>query len=114
VARFHFEYLDLPLTTPGFIPRRGDEDELHFDPKTLEPKNSESQAPEIDLEAEPLTAAMLARLESEEDDAEAEQLPRDEPAEDELALVPSGPGVADDTTHVDDDQEPQTSFPFQQ
>jgi len=114
VARFHFEYLDLPLTTPGFIPRRGDEDKLHFDPKTLEPKNSEAQAPEIDLEAEPLTAAMLARLEPEEDDAEAEQLQQDEPADEELALVPAGPGVSEDTARADDDQEPQTSFPFQQ
>ena len=40
VARFHFEYMDLPLTTPGFIPRRDDEDELSFDPKTLAPRNS--------------------------------------------------------------------------
>jgi type IV secretory pathway TraG/TraD family ATPase VirD4 len=114
VARFHFEYMDLPLTTPGFIPRRGDEDELHFDPKTLEPKNPESQTPEIDLEAEPLSAAMLARLEPEEDDAEAEQLQLDEPAEEELALVPTASGVPEDTAQADGDQEPQSSFPFQQ
>jgi hypothetical protein len=114
VARFHFEYMDLPLTTPGFIPRRGDEDELPFDPKTLAPKNPESQAPEIDLEAEPLSAAMLARLESQEDDAEAEQLQLDEPAEEELALVPSASGVPEDTAQADSDQEPQSSFPFQQ
>jgi hypothetical protein len=106
--------MDLPLTTPGFIPRRGDEDELHFDPKTLEPKNPESQAPEIDLEAEPLSAAMLARLEPEEDDAEAEQLQLDEPAEEELALVPTAPGVPEDTVQADGYQEPQSSFPFQQ
>jgi type IV secretory pathway TraG/TraD family ATPase VirD4 len=114
VARFHFEYLDLPLTTPGFIPRRGDEDELHFDPKTLEPKNPESQAPEIDLEAEPLSAAMLARLESDEDDAEAEQLQQDEPAEEELALVPTAPDSSENVAGADGDQEPQSSFPFQQ
>jgi type IV secretory pathway TraG/TraD family ATPase VirD4 len=114
VARFHFEYMDLPLTTPGFIPRRGDEDELPFDSKTLAQKNFESQAPEIDLEAEPLTAAMLARLEPEEDDAEAEQLQLDEPAEEELSLVPSGPSVSEDTAQADGDQEPQSSFPFQQ
>ena len=114
VARFHFEYMDLPLTTPGFIPRKGDEDELPFDPKTLAPKNPESQAPEIDLEAEPLSAAMLARLESQEDDAEAEQLQLDEPAEEELALVPSASGVPEDTAQADSDQEPQSSFPFQQ
>ena len=114
VARFHFEYMDLPLTTPGFIPRRGDEDELHFDPKTLEPKNSETQAPEIDLEAEPLNAAMLARLETEEDDTEVEQLQLDEPSEEEFSLVPTAPGVTEDTAQADGDQEPQSSFPFQQ
>jgi hypothetical protein len=106
--------MDLPLTTPGFIPRRGDEDELPFDPKTLEPKDSESHAPEIDLETEPLSAAMLARLEPEEDDAEAEQLQLDEPAEEELALVPTAPGVPEDTAPAYGDQEPQSSFPFQQ
>jgi len=102
------------LTTPGFIPRRGDEDELPFDPKTLEPKNSETQAPEIDLEAEPLSAAMLARLKTEEDDTEAEQLQLDEPGEEEFSLISTAPGVTEDTAQVDGDQEPQSSFPFQQ
>jgi len=114
VARFHFEYMDLPLTTPGFIPRRGDEDELHFDPKMLEPKNSESQTPEIDLEAEQPSAATIARQQSEEDDAEAEQLQFDESEEEELALVPTAPGVPEDTALADGDQGPQSSFPFQQ
>jgi type IV secretory pathway TraG/TraD family ATPase VirD4 len=114
VARFHFEYMDLPLTTPGFIPRRGDEDELPFDPKTLAPKNSGSQTPEIDLEAEQPSAATIAHQRPEEDDAEAEQLQQDEPAEEELALVPTAPGVPEDTAQAHDDQEPQSSFPFQQ
>jgi len=57
---------------------------------------------------------MLARLESQEDDAEAEQLQLDEPAEEELALVPSASGVPEDTAQADSDQEPQSSFPFQQ
>jgi hypothetical protein len=114
VARFHFEYMDLPLTTPGFIPRRGDEDELPFDPKTLAPKNSGSQTPEIDLEAEQPSAATIARQRPEEDDAEAEQLQQDEPAEEELILVPTAPGVPEDTAGADGDQEPQSSFPFQQ
>jgi hypothetical protein len=106
--------MDLPLTTPGFIPRRGDEDELPFDPKTLEMKNSESQAPEIDLEAEPPSAATLARLEPEVDDDEVAYSQLDEPSEEELALVPTAPGVPEDTAQADGDQEPQSSFPFQQ
>ena len=114
VARFHFDYLDLPLTTSGFIPRRGNEDELLFDPKTLTPKSSENQVPEIDLEAEPPSAATIVGQQQEESDEEAEQLQQDEPAEEELALVPSGPGVPDETAQADVDQEPQSSFPFQQ
>jgi hypothetical protein len=45
---------------------------------------------------------------------EAEQLQLDEPAEEELALVPAAPGVPEDTAQADGDQEPQSSFPFQQ
>ena len=114
VARFQFDYMDLPLTTPGFIPRRDDEDQLPFDPKTLAPRKSESQTPEIALEAEPPTAAVLSRQRPEDDDAEAEQLLIDQPAEEELVLVPTAPGVPEDTTQADGDQAPQSSFPFQQ
>lgn len=28
VARFHFEYMDVPQTTPGFVPRKVEDDEL--------------------------------------------------------------------------------------
>ena len=114
VARFHFEYMDLPLTTPGFIPRKGDEDELPFDPKTLAPKNSESQAPEIDLEAEPPSAAAIARQRPEEDDAEAEQLQLRRTRRRGACLVPTASVVPEDTAEDDSDQEPQSSFPFQQ
>ena len=114
VARFHFEYMDLTQTTPGFVPRKDGEDELPFDPKTLTPRNSESQEPVIDLEAEPPSAATIARRQPEEDDDEAEHFQIDEPIEEELALVPTVPGVSEDTAPVDGDQEPQSSFPFQQ
>jgi hypothetical protein len=114
VARFQFDYMDLPLTTPGFIPRRDDEDELPFDPKTLAPRNSESQAAEIDLEADPPTATTLSRHQPEQDDTEREQLQIEEAAEEELALVPTAPVVQADTAEADGDQAPQSSFPFQQ
>jgi len=51
VARFHFEYMDVPQTTPAFLPRKVDDDELAFDPKTLVPKASPEVKPAIDLEA---------------------------------------------------------------
>jgi type IV secretory pathway TraG/TraD family ATPase VirD4 len=38
VARFAFDYMDLPKTTPKFIPRASGNDELKFDPDTLEPR----------------------------------------------------------------------------
>jgi type IV secretory pathway TraG/TraD family ATPase VirD4 len=51
VARFHFEYMDVPQTTPAFLPRKVEDDELPFDPKTLVPKASPEVKPAIDLEA---------------------------------------------------------------
>jgi type IV secretory pathway TraG/TraD family ATPase VirD4 len=51
VARFHFEYMDLPQSTPAFLPRKVEDDELPFDPLTLVPKASPEGKPAIDLEA---------------------------------------------------------------
>ena len=50
VARFHFEYMDVPQTTPAFLPRKVEGDELAFDPLTLAPKASPEVKPAIDLE----------------------------------------------------------------
>jgi hypothetical protein len=57
---------------------------------------------------------MLARLHPDEDVAEVEQLQPDEPAEEELVLVPTAPGHPEDYPQSDGNQEPQSSFPFQQ
>jgi hypothetical protein len=38
VARFDFDYLDLPTSTPGFLPRQSPDGEMSFDPDTLEPR----------------------------------------------------------------------------
>jgi hypothetical protein len=114
VARFQFDYMDLPLNTPGFIPRRDDEDELPFDPRTLAPRKSESQTPEIDLEADTPTTATLARLQPDDDVAEVQQLQIDEATEEELVLVPTAPGHPEDYPRADGNPEPQSSFPFEQ
>ena len=80
VARFQFEYLHVPATSPDFVPRKVQDDELTFDPKTLRSKvkptvvadpveaeplpreeaatGAESVTPEP-KEAEPLTAASV-------------------------------------------------------
>jgi type IV secretory pathway TraG/TraD family ATPase VirD4 len=79
VARFHFEYMDVPQTTPGFVPRRVEDDELPFDPRTLAPKAGMAQMQKVDLEAEiptvtknvPPQEEMLGESESEEPTEEA-------------------------------------------
>ena len=51
VARFNFNYLDIPKTIPAFVPRRVENDELEFDPKTLKSKRpapDQSAAAETD------------------------------------------------------------------
>jgi len=117
VAHFHFDYMDMPQNTPGFVPRKGGEDDLPFDPKTLAQKNSSPQTPEIDLEAEPPSAAAIARLEQEENDLEAvdtePDTQLDDSDEEELVIVPATHDSPEDTAENKGDQEPQASFPFQ-
>ena len=38
VARFDFDYLDLPMPTLGFVPRKSADGEMSFDPDTLKPR----------------------------------------------------------------------------
>jgi hypothetical protein len=42
VARFVFDYLELPGETPEFIPRKAADDELKFDRRTLTPRRADS------------------------------------------------------------------------
>ena len=46
VARFAFNYLDIPPLHPAFVPRVEENDELAFDRKTLEPKRKAAAATE--------------------------------------------------------------------
>jgi len=117
VAHFHFDYMDMPQNTPGFVPRKGGEDDLPFDPKALAQKNSSPQTPEIDLEAEAPSAATIARLEQEENGLEAvaaePDTQLDDSNEEELSIAPSTPDSPEDIADNKSDQEPQASFPFQ-
>jgi type IV secretory pathway TraG/TraD family ATPase VirD4 len=51
VARFSFEYMEMPLIAPDFVPRAVENDALEFDPKRLQDAPSRQPAP--DLEAVP-------------------------------------------------------------
>jgi hypothetical protein len=117
VARFHFEYMDLPQTTPGFVPRRVEDDELPFDPKTLAPKNVAVAPPVVDLEAEvpkpepvapPQAKTCKQEAVADEDDSELE-----EPTEDEIAAVGTGPDSPEDFGDADDGPA-NTAFQFEE
>ena len=91
VARFQFEYMDVPQTTPAFLPRKVEDDELPFDPLTLVPKASPEVKPALDLEAAvspsleaktavPPVEPLVAIVENDEDKKEP-----DEPTQSEVA-----------------------------
>jgi type IV secretory pathway TraG/TraD family ATPase VirD4 len=113
VARFHFEYMDVPQTTPGFVPRKVEDDELPFDPKTLAPKSQTVKEPEIDLEAERPSAPPRMNQQSVVTKEEAE-LEADEPTEEELAAAGTDPDSPSDSGEMDSDERAQVSFQFQE
>jgi hypothetical protein len=95
VARFSFEYMDVPLTTPGFVPRKVEDDELPFDPRTLQPRIPVAAEPAVDLEADPLPP-----------EPESTEELSSEPTEEELAAPSVDPDASED--------EQQPSFHFQE
>jgi hypothetical protein len=53
VARFSFEYRNIPATQPAFVPRPLEDDDLTFEPKTLTkkpPKSADIATPSVDDE----------------------------------------------------------------
>jgi type IV secretory pathway TraG/TraD family ATPase VirD4 len=113
VARFHFEYMDVPQTTPGFVPRKVEDDELPFDPKTLAPKSQTVKEPEIDLEAERPSAPPMMNQPSVVTNEEA-ALEADEPTEEELAAAGTDSDSPSDSGEMDSDEQAQVSFQFQE
>jgi type IV secretory pathway TraG/TraD family ATPase VirD4 len=103
VARFHFEYMDVPQTTPGFVPRRVEDDELPFDPRTLAKKIGMAQVPKVDLEAEvPAVTKTVPLQEGVIDEAESE-----EPTEEEIAEAATNPDSPADSGEAEHDQQLQ-------
>jgi type IV secretory pathway TraG/TraD family ATPase VirD4 len=54
VARFAFDYLDLPTPTVDFIPRKMADGGLSFDPDTLEPIQTEGEEKQESSDSEPV------------------------------------------------------------
>jgi type IV secretory pathway TraG/TraD family ATPase VirD4 len=110
VARFHFEYMDVPLTTAGFIPREVEDDELPFDPKTLAPKSQAAPRPTVDLEAEvPKFAATDSLRVEEVAEPEDEELTGEE-----IADAGSSPDTRSVSAEADAEQELQPAFNFEE
>lgn len=97
VARFHFEYMDVAQTTPGFVPRNVEDDELPFDPKTLVPKAPAPVAPSIDLEADSPESSQAAEEIEESEDEESEQ-----PTEEEIEASQFEPDSPNDDHEEED------------
>jgi type IV secretory pathway TraG/TraD family ATPase VirD4 len=106
VARFHFDYMDVPKAAASFIPREVEDDELGFDPETLTPHGKRPQAPTVDLDQDPEPAP--TRTYQFENDA-------DQPTEQELPANanPDAPEDAVDEDELDEDERlAQPSFHF--
>ena len=108
VARFHFEYMDLPQNTRGFIARDMEDDALGFDPITLIPKAQPTLKPTIDLEAE--VPKSKAGDSPKIEDAVAAV--GDDPTEEELAEAGNDPDSPVDSGEVQDEAGVQSTLDF--
>ena len=108
VARFHFDYMDVPQRTRGFIARDMEDDALGFDPITLFPKAQPAREPTIDLEAElpKVKAGESPRVE------DAAVPVADEPTEEELAEAGTDPDSPVDSGEVQDEVGVQSTLDF--
>jgi type IV secretory pathway TraG/TraD family ATPase VirD4 len=89
VARFSFLYSDMPSIAPDFLPRRVEDDELSFDPKTLQPRK---RRPELH-QAKALPASGRASDEPESEDAASEVAQAPEPQAAPVGALPLVPST---------------------
>jgi type IV secretory pathway TraG/TraD family ATPase VirD4 len=108
VARFHFEYMDLPRMTRGFIPRDMEDDALGFDPITLVQKAQPTKEPEIDLEAEVPTVKKIASPKVEK---AAVPVP-EKPIKEDIAVAENAPAIPEVPREVESEQGLQTTINF--
>lgn len=96
VARFDFDYLDLPTATPGFLPRRSADGEMSFDPDTLKPRHPNTRpAPAL---AGPLsdTGGPVAQKREPDMAPAGEEIRPDRPSIAESPLAPAELEAASD------------------
>ena len=84
VARFSFMYMDMPQHTTDFIPRINEEDELSYDPETLEPKNPRPEPSASEAPTSPLPKEIISPVSSTAG-----------PAETPVAVPVAAPGGTD-------------------
>jgi hypothetical protein len=108
VARFHFEYMDLPQRIRGFIARDMEDDALGFDPITLVPKAQPASEPKIDLEAE---VPKVTELVSPKVEKAAVPVPEG-PTEEEVAVAENVPDIPEVPREVETEQVLQTTINF--
>jgi hypothetical protein len=99
--------MDVPQTTPAFLPRKVEDDELRFDPLTLVAKASPEVKPALDLEAAvppppeaktfaPPVEPQAVIVENDEDKKEPH-----EPTQPEVAASAADPDVPKDGQEED-------------
>ena len=117
VARFAFDYLDLPTQTIDFIPRKMANGGLSFDPDTLEPIQTESEERQESSNSEPVaTVSGDAPIVQEKSPRpipwpiqqvmeQVEVVPTNPSAPaHEMANTPSSPDLPDAQEHSEDEQ----------
>lgn len=110
VARFDFDYLDLPTPTPGFVPRKSADGEMSFDPDTLKPRRPQVVVV-VKTEVDSYGGAPLAH------EITVQQIPQIEPGTTEpssvVNLVDVHEYVMDDTTERGVEEERQVELALQ-